>query len=48
MFRRVNRFAFAKPDKGAIALAAPWNALPRKVQILDATRQVYVDAGAIF
>jgi len=32
------------PDKGAIALAAPWNALPRKVQILDATQQVYVDA----
>jgi len=28
------------PDKGAIALAAPWNALPRKVQILDATQQV--------
>jgi hypothetical protein len=33
------------PDKGAIALAAPWNALPRKVQILDATQQVYVDAA---
>ena len=36
------------PDKGAIALAAPWNALPRKVQILDATQQVYVDATRDF
>ena len=36
------------PDKGAIALAAPWNALPRKVQILDATQQVYVDAAGGF
>jgi hypothetical protein len=32
------------PENGVIALAAPWNALPRKVQILDATQQVYVDA----
>ena len=31
-----------------IALAAPWNALPRKVQILDATQQVYVDAARDF
>jgi hypothetical protein len=36
------------PDKGAIALSAPWNALPRKVQILDATQQVYVEAGRDF
>lgn len=36
------------PDKGAIALAAPWNALPRKVQILDATQQVYVEAARDF
>ena len=36
------------PDKGAIGLAAPWNALPRKVQILDATQQVYVDAARDF
>lgn len=36
------------PDKGAIALAAPWNALPRKVQILDAAQQVYVDAARDF
>ena len=36
------------PDKGVIALAAPWNALPRKVQILDATQQVYVDAARDF
>jgi len=33
-----------KPEKGVIALAAPWNALPRKAQILDPTQQVYVDA----
>jgi FG-GAP repeat protein len=33
-----------KPEKGAIALAAPWNALPRKPRIVDKTQQVYVDA----
>jgi hypothetical protein len=33
-----------KPDKGAIALAAPWNALPRKPQVIDPTQKVYVDA----
>ena len=32
------------PDKGAIALAAPWNALPRKPRVSDTTQQVYVDA----
>jgi hypothetical protein len=33
-----------KPEKGVIALAAPWNALPRKPRITDTTQQVYVDA----
>jgi len=33
-----------KPEKGAIALAAQWNALPRKPRIADTTQQVYVDA----
>jgi hypothetical protein len=33
-----------KPDKGAIALAAPWNALPRKPRVSDTTQKVYVDA----
>jgi len=33
-----------KPENGVIALAASWNALPRKVQVLDVTQQVYVDA----
>jgi hypothetical protein len=33
-----------KPEKGVIAIAATWNALPRKVQALDATQKVYVDA----
>jgi FG-GAP repeat protein len=33
-----------KPEKGAIALAAPWNALPRKPQKTDPAQQVYVDA----
>jgi len=33
-----------KPDKGAIALAAPWNALPRKPQVIDPTQRVYLDA----
>ena len=27
-----------------IALAAPWNALPRKPRVMDATQQVYVEA----
>jgi hypothetical protein len=33
-----------KPKKGVIAIAAPWNALPRKVQTIDRTQKVYVDA----
>lgn len=33
-----------KPAKGPIALAAPWNALPRKPRIADTTEQVYIDA----
>lgn len=33
-----------KPKKGVIAIAAPWNALPRKVQTIDPTQKVYVDA----
>ena len=33
-----------KREKGLIALAAPWNALPRKPQVSDTTQQVYVDA----
>jgi hypothetical protein len=33
-----------EPEKGVIALAAPWNALPRKAQVIDQTQKVYVDA----
>jgi hypothetical protein len=33
-----------KPEKGAIALATPWNALPRKPQVIGPTQKVYVDA----
>jgi len=33
-----------KPEEGVIALAAPWNALPRKPRAGDTTQQVYVDA----
>ena len=33
-----------KPEKGVIALAAPWNALPRKPQVTDPTQKTYVDA----
>jgi hypothetical protein len=33
-----------KPEKGAIALAAPWDAQPRKVRVADTTQQVYIDA----
>jgi len=37
-----------KPEKGVIALAAPWNALPRKPRAGDTTQQVYVDAVSDF
>ena len=37
-----------KPKNGAIAIAAPWNALPRKVQSLDKTQKIYVDAVGDF
>jgi len=33
-----------KPAKGVIALAAPWNALPRKPRMIDPAQKVYVDA----
>jgi hypothetical protein len=33
-----------KPENGVIAIAAPWNALPRKPRVMDTTQQVYVDA----
>jgi FG-GAP repeat len=31
-------------EKGVIAIAAPWNALPRKPQVTDPTQKIYVDA----
>jgi hypothetical protein len=37
-----------KVEKGVIALAAPWNALPRKPRAMDTTQQVYVDAARDF
>src|SRR6476619_1629398 len=37
-----------KSEKGAIALAAPWNALPRKLRPLDTTQAVYIDAVGNF
>jgi hypothetical protein len=33
-----------KPEKGVIAIAAPWDALPRKPQVIDPTQKTYVDA----
>ena len=33
-----------KPENGVIAIAAPWNALPRKPKVIDATQKAYVDA----
>jgi hypothetical protein len=33
-----------KPEKGVIAIAAPWNALPRKPQVTDPTQKTYMDA----
>jgi hypothetical protein len=34
-----------KPEHGVIALAAPWNALPRVPRIMDATQPVYLQAA---
>jgi len=33
-----------KPEKGVTAVAGAWNALPRKVQVVDPTQKVYADA----
>jgi hypothetical protein len=33
-----------KPEKGVIAIAAQWNALPRKPKVTDPAQKVYVDA----
>jgi hypothetical protein len=33
-----------KTGKGVIAIAAPWNALPRKPQVTDPTQKAYVEA----
>ena len=33
-----------KPEEGVIAIAAPWNALPRKPKVTDTTQKAYVDA----
>jgi hypothetical protein len=33
-----------KPGNGVIAIAAPWNALPRKPQVIDPIQKTYVDA----
>jgi hypothetical protein len=32
-----------KPEKGLIAIAASWNALPRTPKVVDATQKAYVD-----
>ena len=33
-----------KPEKGVIAIAASWDAVPRKPQVIDPTQKTYVDA----
>ena len=33
-----------KPENGVIAIAAPWNALPREPKVIDTTQKVYIDA----
>ena len=33
-----------KPEEGVIAIAAPWDGLPRKPKATDATQKIYVDA----
>ena len=35
-------------EKGVIAIAAPWNALPRKPQVTDPAQKTYVDAARDF
>ena len=37
-----------KPEKGVIALGAPWNALPRTPRVADPTQKIYVDAARDF
>jgi hypothetical protein len=37
-----------KLEKGVIAIAAPWNALPRKPKVIDSTQKAYVDAVRFF
>jgi hypothetical protein len=38
----------SKPEKGVIAIAAPWDALPREPQVIYRTQKVYVDAARDF
>ena len=33
-----------KPENGVMAIAASWNALPRKPRVVDPTQKVYIDA----
>ena len=37
-----------KPEHGAIAIAAPWNAMPRAPKVIDATQPVYIQAVSEF
>ena len=37
-----------KVEKGVIALAAPWNALPRKPRVMDTTQQAVCRRGTRF
>jgi hypothetical protein len=37
-----------KPEKGVIAIAAPWNALSRTPKVIDPTQKAYVDAVRAF
>ena len=37
-----------QPEKGVIAIAAPWNALPRKPKLIDRTQKVYIEAARDF
>lgn len=37
-----------KTEKATIALAAPWNALPRKARLQDTTQEIYVNAAREF
>ena len=48
MPRHTDGLAFVKIERGSDRAGSPWNALPRKPAIADATQSVYVEAVCDF